>query len=740
MKRIVNILLGLFLGFTASAQELYDMDNITTIDIYFQQSNWDNLMDNNKALSDTLYLMADSVVINGKDRDSVGVKYKGNSTYDANNAKNPMNISLDYLKGKQDHQGFTTLKLSNGKNDPSFLREVLSYEVARKYMVAPQSNYAKVSVNGNYHGMYVSSESINSDFQRDYLFAGRNNTRFKCNPVDNFTGNGSSLEDFGPDSADYYDYYELKSDNGWHDLINLCNTIANNPSNIEQVLDVDKALWMLAFNNVMVNLDSYTGPFRQNYYLIKGNNGLLKSVVWDLNESLGGFEQINSGGGPPSLTGLQQLDPLLRQNESTWPLLELLLSDPMYKRMYIAHMRTILEENFSNGWYTTRMTALQSLIDAEIQADPNALYTYSEFTTNYSSSVSAGGPPTYGVTEVMNARITYLQSHQEFSYSPPSIGTVSTTPTIATPNSTPTINVSVSNATKVYLGYRFRPQDAFVRVEMFDDGLHNDGAAGDGEYGVDVAVDARDMQYYVYAENNDAGMFSPQRAEHEYYYLAVVSDLVINELMASNVTAATDQDGEYDDWVELYNGGTTAIDLTGYYLSDNENNLMKWTFPSIVLPADDYLVVWLDGDVAQVGMHSSFKLSADGEEIFLSDPSGTPIDAIFYNFLPEDMGFARMPNGTGAFTVQNHTINENNESGASIQPLEKNWAIYPNPAQTSFTIAVPYAKELRVFDLLGKEMTHLTEIRGSVNIDSRQWPAGMYLVELDGTVEKLMIQ
>ena len=56
--------------------------------------------------------------------------------------------------------------------------------------------------------------------------------------------------------------------------------------------------------------------------------------------------------------------------------------------------------------------------------------------------------------------------------------------------------------------------------------------AGDGIYGIDAMVDARDMQYYIYAENNDAGVFSPERAEHEYHYLPVVSDLVINELMA----------------------------------------------------------------------------------------------------------------------------------------------------------------------------------------------------------------
>ena len=327
----------------AHTQSLYDNTNVTTIEIFFSTSNWDQILDNYYAAGMDQRLIADSVVINGSMKDSVGVKYKGNSTYNPNNAKNPLNLSLDYIQGNQDYQGFRTIKLSNGKNDPSFIREVLSYEIARKYMVAPQSNFAEVHINGNYHGMYVNSESINSDFQDDYLYADPDNTRFKCNPETVFGGNGSSLEYLGTDSAFYEDYYELKSDFGWQDLINLTYDIVNNPLNLESSLDIDRALWMLAFNNVLVNLDSYTGPFRQNYYLIKDDNNRMNPIIWDLNECLGGFEMINNGGGPPSLQNLTQLDPLIRINEADWPLIQTLLNNDTYQRMYIAHMRTILE-------------------------------------------------------------------------------------------------------------------------------------------------------------------------------------------------------------------------------------------------------------------------------------------------------------------------------------------------------------------------------------------------------------
>ena len=152
-----------------------------------------------------------------------------------------------------------------------------------------------------------------------------------------FGGNGSSLEYLGADSSFYEDYYELKSDFGWQDLINLTYDIVNNPLNLESSLDIDRALWMLAFNNVLVNLDSYTGPFRQNYYLIKDDNNRMNPIIWDLNECLGGFEMINNGGGPPSLQNLIQLDPLIRINEADWPLIQTLLSNDISKDVYRAY-------------------------------------------------------------------------------------------------------------------------------------------------------------------------------------------------------------------------------------------------------------------------------------------------------------------------------------------------------------------------------------------------------------------
>jgi len=263
----------LFANITTSAQDLYDLDVIQRIDITFAESNWDALLDAQKAGNED-YIMAQSVAVNGEVYDSVGVKYKGNSTYNSRQVKNPFHIEFNTFKD-QDHHGYSDIKLSNVAKDPSFLREVLSYEILRNYMDAPKSNFANVYVNGTLIGLYSNSEAINKDFVKD-RFGSKKNTFFKCNPIEGARPGSTDFPDLvylGTDSVEYYPSYELKSDEGWADLIHLCDTLANETASIEQILDVDRALWMLAFNNVLVNLDSYIGGFAQNYYLYRDDIG-----------------------------------------------------------------------------------------------------------------------------------------------------------------------------------------------------------------------------------------------------------------------------------------------------------------------------------------------------------------------------------------------------------------------------------------------------------------------------------
>ncbi len=755
MKKIFTLFAVVLIGLAANAQSFYDLNTIQTIDITFAQSNWDALLDAEKAGNEN-YIMAQTVVINGTTFDSVGVKYKGNSTYNANQTKNPFHIELDTYKD-QDYQGYTDIKLSNVAKDPSFLREVLSYYILRQYMHASQSNYANVTVNGNLIGLYSNSEAVNKSFVNRKFFS-KKNTFIKCNPI---AGAGPQSNDLpnlvylGQDSTDYYPAYELKSDDGWQELINLCDTLKNNTAAIETILDVDRAIWMLAYDNALVNLDSYIGGFAQNYYLYRDQNGRYNSVVWDLNESFGGFARTGTGN-LNSNAAKQQMSPLLNINDADYPLVQELLAIPMYKRMYLAHLKTIMLENFDNNSYFTQGQALQNVISSAVQADPNKFYTFNNFTDNLTTDVTTGGPGPggggfIGITNLMNARSSYILGLPDFTATEPTITNVNPSNTSPNLNSVVTINASVANANTVYLGSRSDIEDRFTRVLMYDDGAHNDGAANDGVYGADLTVSNIAIQYYIYAENNTIGKFSPVRAEHEYHTLSVVvppaGDVVINEIQASNSATVADQDGEYDDWIELYNNTTSAINLENYYLSDKVDNLTKWKFPAgTSIPANGYLIIWADEDTAQTGIHANFKLSSAGETLFLVDANTVILDQMTFSNLSTDMTYGRYPNGTGAFADMGPTHNAmNSNSVGVINVVKENIEIkaYPNPATAVCHLQVSAEKNktrnVNVYDLYGKKIYSNT-IDTELSIPTAQWSAGTYLIRVDDTALKIMVQ
>ncbi|RPH92378.1 T9SS C-terminal target domain-containing protein [candidate division KSB1 bacterium] len=125
--------------------------------------------------------------------------------------------------------------------------------------------------------------------------------------------------------------------------------------------------------------------------------------------------------------------------------------------------------------------------------------------------------------------------------------------------------------------------------------------------------------------------------------------VVINEFLASNNSTVTDQDGEYDDWIELYNNSAADVPLLGYYLSDDGDDLTQWTLPDTIISAHSYLIVWADEDEEQSGLHANFKISASGEALYLSNVSAAVIDEVSFGAQTADISYGRYPNGTGNF-------------------------------------------------------------------------------------------
>ena len=287
MKKL-GLLFSFFWAIQAIAQSFYDQNTIQTVEVFFPFTNWDYRLDTAKSGSEG-YILADSVRVNGTTFVDCGVKYKGNSSYNANNNKNPFHIELNYVHSGASYQGYKDIKLGNGFSDPSFIREVLGYDILSNYMDCPQANFANLYVNGSLRGLYSNTENIGKRFNADHYYSSAN-THFKCTPpggVNPQSGIFPDLKYLGTDSSLYFDRYELKSKYGWNDLVRMTDTLNNFTSFAESNIDIDRALWMFAFNNVLVNLDSYSGSFKQNYNLYKDDNKRFIPTSWDLNMSFG---------------------------------------------------------------------------------------------------------------------------------------------------------------------------------------------------------------------------------------------------------------------------------------------------------------------------------------------------------------------------------------------------------------------------------------------------------------------
>jgi hypothetical protein len=578
----------------------------------------------------------------------------------------------------------------------------------------------------------------NHFFSNDYA-------RFKGELIDEMPTLVSIWGYYSLDSTSYYDYYELQSDYGWAELIEFLDILNNNSSSVEDVLDVDRHLWMLAFDNLMVNLDAPIN-FGHNYYLYKDGTGRFNPIVWDLNENFGAFSMLLSGG-PLNVTQMQQLDPLLHISHPDYPIINKILSDPTYQKIYIAHVKTILEENFADGSYETRALEIQNIIDTDVQADPNKFYTYNEFLTNINNSVGGGPQSIVGITQLMDARVNYLNSLPSFQYVAPEISNITHTPTTVSANSEVWLNAEVSNANIVKLAYRFLQTNKLEKADMYDDGNHNDGAPSDGFYGALISVGSTDVQYYIYAENNDAVKFSPERAEYEFYTIEVTGDLVINEFMADNDTIVPDPNGEYDDWIELYNNSNNTISLNGYFLSDESSDLTQWAFPDTSIGPNEYLIIWADDEEGQPGLHANFKLSASGEEIVLVAPDTTIVDQVAFGQQPTDLSTGRYPNGTGSFVLMNPTFEAENTPGISgvddtnyEQPEDFSlYQNYPNPfnptTTISFSMPISGSVSLKIFNVIGQEIDELVNEYLPAGSYSFQWHAekqasGVYFYKL----------
>ena len=153
--------------------------------------------------------------------------------------------------------------------------------------------------------------------------------------------------------------------------------------------------------------------------------------------------------------------------------------------------------------------------------------------------------------------------------------------------------------------------------------------------------------------------------------------LFINEFMADNDGAVMSPQGNFADWIELFNAADEVIDLSGMYLTNDLVHGRGWKFPNgTLIDSGAYLVIWVGNFAGQDGLNANFPLVANGGEIGLVDKDGiTIVDLVIYDKQIRDTSYGRVPDGSSIW--QHLTTSTPNTANIINAPSEKTsiWAV-----------------------------------------------------------------
>ena len=433
---------------------LYDPTTLRTLFLQFDEPNWEKQM---AAFKNTDVDVPASLTVDGKTYSDVGVHFRGMSSFMmvSEGRKRSLKLALDFTRKDQQLGGCRTLDLLNSHEDPSFLRSVLSLQIARDYMPAPKANFVRVVINGESWGVYVNVEPFNKEFVQEW-FGTKKGARWKApgSPMAR-----ASLSYLGEDPAPYKRLYELKSKDepqAWSGLIRLCRVLNQTPPDkleeaLAPLLDVDGALRFLAWENVLINNDGYWVR-TSDYNFYQDPKGKFHIFPHDSNETFStpggpGFgpgmggpggrrgpgEFAGPGGGGPRGRGGPfggpgggpggggarvdgvKLDPLIAASDSEKPLISKLLAVPTLRARYLGYCKDMAQKWLD--WNKLGPIAERHFdqIADDVRADTRKLESTEAFEKSLTDGGTGGGfrGGTIGLKRFADQRRAYLLEYAE---------------------------------------------------------------------------------------------------------------------------------------------------------------------------------------------------------------------------------------------------------------------------------------------------------------------------------------
>lgn len=225
--------------------------------------------------------------------------------------------------------------------------------------------------------------------------------------------------------------------------------------------------------------------------------------------------------------------------------------------------------------------------------------------------------------------------------------------------------------------------------------------------------------------------------------------LFINEIMASNNKMLADEYDAHADWVEIYNPNDKAIDLSGYYVSDNADNLFKYQIPTCpetnIIAPKGYKLIWCDDKDDRGSLHTTLKLDASGEQFILTRADSSVVDSISFGEMEKDESFGRLNDGEDNweffYPTYGPTPNSANKEyvpSAIDDEEENNINLYPNPVKQGQIVHLSEKTSFLLYNAMGQCVKSEKDTK---YIATRNLASGVYFLHCEnGNHSKLIIQ
>jgi hypothetical protein len=660
--------------------------------------------------------------------EEIGFRLRGNTS--RYRAKKSFKISFNtYHTGRRYH-GVKKLNLNGEHNDPSIARAKLCWDLAGDFgIAAARTNHVRLYINDNYHGLYVNVEHINDDFVES-RFGNQYGNLYKCLwPAD---------LDYISQNPDSYKFehsgrrtYALKTHEAYDDYSDLAHFIdvLNNtpiddlPCELEKIFNVQEYLKIMAFDILTGNWDGYI--FNKNNFYLYHNpvTGKFEYVLYDLDNTFG----IDWFGVDWGERNIYQWSPSNHQNEPR-PLYNRLMQVQKYRDWFSVYMNRLINDFVVMPDYFDAMDEIRDRIYPYVQIDNYYTMDYgftpADFLQAYETGWGAHVP--YGLKDYISARKSSIQSQLQLNPIHPVVN---------------------------YLSHDYKGigQPVEVRVYAWHDqpGMavwlyYNVDQAGyeslpmvlgdDGFYHATVpAVNQESVIAYFVEAQDASGNSTVYPCEPKEFFIAPAysSGLYINEFMASNQTTIYDSEGDFEDWIELYNGSGNPVWLGDKFLTDKLNNPTKWPMPDYTMMPGEYLIIWADSDPEQGFFHANFSLSKDGEAIgiFNNEASGyAPIDTYVFGPQQTDISLGRSPDGSDNWVYfDDPTPGSANHTSVVVdsQDDRSRLLLFPNPV-TGGLLNFSQTTSFSIFNLSGVKMMDHRQVD---QIEVTSLPKGVYILK-----------